>query len=233
MPDTPEEVKAAIDTQANSEAVEAEVSETVAIVPDDISLMKTADDLQSGVALVLENYERTREHVKGCRGIDEIWKQVLAVNDNNEKVLMMMNQGFVLFQDAHDRYFKELADDEKAVNVMEKEALRAFGAGEEDGKEKMKEVTKEKRRIANKTMDAQKNLRAFMECSVKMAHEYRQCRTEQQFYFHVSQFQQFFALLIAVLHQEITQANILDRISKKLTEASLKIFPVGVAQNDR
>ncbi len=208
-------------------------SEELVIEPTDISLMKTRDDLQVGVANILHNYEETRERPQGVRRLDDVWNQVLKVNDNNEKVLDLMNQCYVLFQQSHDKYFAELAEDEEYVEQLAKDAEASAAKGEEGFDKKLKHAQKEKIRIERKVAAAQKNLRAFMDSAVKMAHEYRQCRTQQQYYFHVSQFQQFFALLIAVLHQEITQANVLEKVSKKLTDASLKLFPVEVQQNDR
>ena len=201
-----------------------ESSTTEVVSPTDISLMKTADELKVGVRSVLAEYEKSRVRADGVRRLDDIWDQVWQVEDTNRNVLMMMNQCFVLFQDAYDRFFASLTEDEAYLKRLQKE-WDDTPIDSKKYKDKTKHLKNERERIEEKAQSQQKNLRGFMDSATKMAHEYRQCRTSAAFFFHISQLQQFLALQTAILHQNITDAGLLKKVSGAIESASLKLFP--------
>lgn len=197
--------------------------------PTDISKLETLDDLRHGVKSVLADYENGRTRGEGVRRMDEIWDQVWRVEDTNENLKAIMNQGIVLFQNCYDQFLSEMKDDEAYLKRLEREAVDSFGTKEGEKKNTMFHV--ERTRIEKKLAKGHDNLRGYMDCIVKMSHEYRQCRTSQAFYIHVSQIQQFTGLVLAVLHQNIHQADVLKKISDAIGNASLKLFPQETTQD--
>lgn len=200
-----------------------EIVETEVIEPTDIALMKTPDDLRRGVKAVLMAYEKAVPAQDGERSPSEIWDQTWKVEDTNETVLLLMNQAMTLFQTCYDKFFSDQKKDEEYLRRLQKEAL--------DSVDQAKLFCEERDRIELKKKSDQRNMREYMSEITKMAHEYRQCRTQAAYFFHITQFQQFYQLLIAILHQEIQQIDVLERISKKLGDASLKLFPVETKQD--
>jgi hypothetical protein len=92
-------------------------------------------------------------------------------------------------------------------------------------------ISDERKRIERKTANAHDNLKGYMDCIVKLSHEYRQCRTSQIYFVHISQVQQFTALILAVMHQQIHNAAVLKKVSDEISAASLKLFPQDVSQD--
>lgn len=241
-----EEAQHAIDTKANSEAIEAESveseiqelsskpkSEVVTFEAKDISKIDSLDEMRNTISVVLRGYEDGREPVKGVRRIDDVWNQVWKVEDTNQTLLMCMNQTVVLFNKAYDEFLTFSKQDEEYLKRLQEDAVACSDKEDDKSKETKRLCKTERERIEKKGMFAQKNLRGFMDCITKMSHEYRQCRTSAAYFVHIAQVEQFKCMILASIHQQIHDQGVLQKISDSISNAGLKLFPVETTQNDR
>ena len=223
-----EEKQECLDAVVQAPPVSVPVAVQV-VEPTDISKMETLDDLRVGVKAVLSEYENNRQRGEGVRRVDEIWDQVWKLEDSNQILLTVMKQGIVLFEKCYDEFLAEGRDDEEYLRRLEDEASKSVGT--KNGDKIVRKFTDERKRIERKISHAHDNLKGYMDCIVRMSHEYRQCRTQQSFWFHISQLEQFTALIIASLHQQIHDANVLKKVSESIENASLKLFPQELKQD--
>lgn len=184
-------------------------AEGIALKSDDIVTMKDS------IGAVLQDYDR--DNPEQSRGLAKIWNDCFKFQDTNEMVRTNLYQIQVLLQKAFDEhinndrqnraYLKKLADTATVGNEAEKGIYKS-----------------ECERVRKDRMAENAQMMKMAETAKALANEYRQCRTTQSYFLHITKVQQFALIIQAIIHQYIHQPDVLQEISKAIKNASARLL---------
>jgi len=187
--------------------------------PTDNSLavmQEEVKDFRSRVALDLRKFDETRKKLDpNASSYEEVWNNVVAIQDTNQLVRENLNQMQVVLHRLLEQFYaRDRLREEKLAELLsseDRESLELYHlVREEHAKERMSDV---------KCIDMIANT-----CN-RLANEHRQCLLAKKYYYHSSMVQGLLAYVASVLHQEIHNVKLLDKISAKVRDGIDKFLP--------
>jgi hypothetical protein len=184
-------------------------SDGIVLKSDDVVTMKDS------IGEVLKGFDSDNPEMS--RGLAKIWEDCFRFQDTNELVRTNLYQIQVLLQKAFDehinndrqnrKYLAGLADVAKVGNEAEKLIYKT-----------------ECERVRKDRMAENAQMMKMADTAKALANEYRQCRTTQSYFLHITKVQQFALIIQAIIHQYIHQPDILQAISKAIKNASSRLL---------
>jgi hypothetical protein len=184
-------------------------TEGITLKADDVVVMKES------IGTVLKDYDA--ENPEASRGLAKIWDDCFRFQDTNELVRTNLYQIQVLLQKAFDEHILS--------EKRNRDYLKKLAEDKKDGTEATRELYRtEQDRIRKDRLADNAQMLKMAETAKALANEYRQCRTTQSYFLHITKVQQFALVILARVHQFIHQPDILAEISKAIKDESKKLL---------
>ena len=209
-------------TEQPKERLSFEVIEELKYVKTPLAIAGTIDGVKKDITRVLVKYDKDMG-LSAEESLASLWDKAWEVQDANDFVNNNLRQIQVMIEDLYRGMLEGRGEQEGRMKFLRKE-MKDIGG--EEREKVLKMMLDEEKRFTVVQIEQMKMINNLVKTSRELANEIRQSAMARKFNVHISDVKKMAIAFRAVLHNRITDINLLCRISEELDLVMKKIFPI-------